>query len=211
MIAAQKALLLVDLQNDFCKGGALYVPDADAVIPIVNQLQRYFDHIIASKDWHPADHISFANQHPGSKIGDTVKVGEIEQILWPVHCVQESQGSAFHPRLETKKITKIFKKGAHPSIDSYSAFFDNAHQASTGLSDYLHDLKITDIYVAGLAADYCVKYTCLDGVQSGFRVFLILDACRGVENKKGDIVQAIAEMSAAGVTIVNSSDLKRFK
>lgn len=204
----KKALLIVDLQNDFCRHGALEVPDADAVIPHANQLQDNFDCIIASKDWHPKDHLSFAANHPGKKVNDILEIEGIQQILWPVHCVQNTPGSDFHPDLKTRKISKIIYKGTDKTIDSYSAFFDNAHLRKTDLQEYLQMQNVKTIYVMGLATDYCVKYTCLDAIHLGFKTFMIEDACRGVELVAGDIVRALEEMRAAGVQIVRMEEMK---
>jgi nicotinamidase/pyrazinamidase len=202
------ALILVDLQNDFCHGGSLAVPDADAIIPMANDLQAYFDLVIATKDWHPRDHASFAANHPDKKVGDIIMINGIEQILWPVHCVQDTKGAEFHPDLNTSLIEKIFYKGCDRNIDSYSAFFDNAHQRATGLADYLHAEEIKSIYIMGLATDYCVKYSCRDAVNLGFNTFIVEDACRGVELQEGDIKAALNEMSAEGVEIIQSSTLR---
>lgn len=196
------ALLLVDLQNDFCRGGNLAVPDGDAVIPVANQLQERFSLVVATKDWHPADHMSFAANHANKNIGEVVQVHGIDQVLWPVHCVQDSVGAEFHPALHTESIAKIFYKGTDRSVDSYSAFFDNEHLRTTGLGDYLQQQGVQDVYVMGLATDYCVKYTCLDAVQLGFNVYLIENGCHGVELQKGDIEKALQEMREAGVKTV---------
>lgn len=202
------ALILVDLQNDFCKGGSLAVPEGDAVIPIANQLQSHFDLVIATKDWHPSDHMSFASNHPGHKIGDIVTVHGLAQILWPDHCVQESIGAEFHPQLDVSRVHKIVLKGCDKTIDSYSAFFDNEHRRSTGLADYLRAEGICKIYIMGLATDYCVKYSCRDAVKLGFDVSIIEDGCRGVELKPGDIAAAYQEMREEGVKVVRSRDIK---
>lgn len=193
-----KALLIVDLQNDFLPGGALAVPDGDQIIPIVNALQREFTTVLATKDWHPPNHISFASQH-GKQPGEVIQVKGGEQILWPDHCVQGSEGAQFHPALQTQKIQKVFFKGSDPTIDSYSTFFDNFHLRSTGLEQYLRERGIDEIYVVGLATDYCVKYSSLDGLRLGFKVHVILEGCRGIELKPGDIEKAIEEMREAGV------------
>ncbi|MBX3709266.1 MAG: bifunctional nicotinamidase/pyrazinamidase [Gammaproteobacteria bacterium] len=203
----KKALIMVDLQNDFCKGGSLAVPGGDEVIPLANELQAYFDLIIATQDWHPHDHTSFAANHPDKGVGDTIIIDGVPQILWPSHCEQSSRGAEFHPGLETRKVSKIFYKGVDKTIDSYSAFFDNAHQRSTGLDEYLRHEKIEDIYIMGLATDYCVKYSALDARQLGFNVYLIEDACRGVALKPGDIALSLEEMQAAGVRLVKSRDI----
>ncbi len=197
----KKALIMVDLQNDFCPGGALAVPEGDAVIALANQLQQKFDFVVATKDWHPADHVSFASQHAGKKIGDIIPVHGLDQVLWPDHCVQNSSGAEFHPKLNTAKIRRLFYKGIDSNIDSYSAFFDNEHLRSTGLGDYLLLEKVTDIYVLGLATDYCVKFSCLDAINLGFQVHLMIEGCRGVELNPGDVTQAIDAMEQAGVKV----------
>lgn len=203
----KKALLLIDLQNDFCRNGALEVPDGDAVIPIANQLQDYFDLIIATKDCHPKGHMSFASSHPGHKIGDLILVHGLQQVLWPDHCVQESKGSDFHPELDTHRISKVIFKGTDKNIDSYSAFFDNEHKRSTGLENYLREQRVQTLYIMGLATDYCVKYSCLDAVQLGFTVFVIEDGCRGVELNPGDCVAAYKEMQREGIRVIQSSEI----
>lgn len=204
----KKALILVDLQNDFCHGGQLAVPGGDDVIPLANDLQPFFDLVVATQDWHPADHLSFAVMHPGAQVGEVREIEGLSQVLWPVHCVQGSHGAKFHPALETRSIDKTIYKGTDQKIDSYSAFFDNAHRRSTGLADYLHQQDVQEVYVLGLATDYCVKYTVLDAIQQGFNVFLIEDACRGVELNPGDVIQAIDEMRTAGATIIHSNQIK---
>ena len=201
------ALILVDLQRDFLPGGALAVPEGDAVLPIVNRLQSYFELVVATQDWHPANHVSFASNHPGKKVGDVIVVAGQKQVLWPVHCVENTSGAAFAADLETSRIAKIVKKGTDPLIDSYSGFFDNDHLRSTGLAEYLQDRHVQVVYLAGLATDYCVKYTALDAVQLGFKVVVINDACRGVNMVPGDADRAIAEMRAADVEISESAAL----
>ncbi len=207
MKACKKALLLVDLQNDFCPGGSLAVPEGDAVVPVANQLQEVFALVVASKDWHPRGHISFASSHPGHSIGEVTEVHHLAQELWPDHCIQESRGAEFHPQLRTEKIQKVVYKGSDPAIDSYSAFFDNEHQRSTGLGEYLLVQGVEDVYIMGLATDYCVKYSCQDAVKLGFKVYVIEDGCRGVNLKPGDAVRTLAEMRAEGVQVLKSADL----
>lgn len=202
------ALIMVDLQNDFCPGGNLPVPDGNAVISLANRLQPRFDIVVATKDWHPQNHMSFASNHSGHKVGDIIKVHGFNQILWPDHCVQLSKGSEFHPGLHTDKITQIFYKGTDPAVDSYSAFYDNEHLRETGLEDYLKEASVTDIYIMGLATDYCVKYSCLDAAQMDFNVYVIEDACRGVELTSGDISAALNEIEQAGIKRIKSDDLK---
>ena len=197
-----KALILVDLQNDFLPGGALPVPDGNAVLPLANRLQAYFELVVATQDWHPADHGSFAANHPGKRPGDVVDLDGLEQVLWPVHCVQNTAGAAFAKSLDLYRVVKIFQKGTDPRTDSYSGFFDNGRRRSTGLGDYLKEKGVSDAYVLGLATDYCVKYTALDARRLGFRTFVIEDACRGVGLKPGDLAKAVDEMRSSGVTMV---------
>ncbi|MDD4793095.1 MAG: bifunctional nicotinamidase/pyrazinamidase [Firmicutes bacterium] len=201
------ALLLVDLQNDFLPGGALGVPEGDRVIPVANRVQKCFDLVIATADWHPPDHGSFASAHPGREAGDVIELSGLAQVLWPDHCVQHSDGAEFPPELDTAKIAKVIQKGMDPGIDSYSGFFDNGRQNATGLDEYLRERGIDTVYVMGLATDYCVKYTALDAVSLGYETWLIEDGCRGVEVAPGDIERALAKMAAAGVRMVKSEDL----
>lgn len=205
----RKALILIDLQNDFCRGGSLEVPDADVVIPHANQLQDYFDEIIASKDWHPKDHIGFAVNHPNKKINDILEINGVKQVLWPVHCVQETHGAEFHRDLLKDKISKIIYKGTDKNIDSYSAFFDNARLRETELRQYLQEKNIQQVFIMGLATDYCVKYSCLDAVSLGFETYLIEDACRGIDLVAGDIVRALDEMKEKGVHIIRVKDMMK--
>ena len=203
----KKSLLMIDLQNDFCTGGSLAVPFGEEVIPLANQLQACFELVIATQDWHPQDHASFASRHKGRQIGEVILLSDVSQILWPDHCVQQTKGAAFHPLLNTQKIKKIFHKGMNKTVDSYSAFFDNAHHHSTGLHDYLHAEHVSDIYLMGLATDYCVKYSALDAIHLGFNVFVIQDACRGVALQSDDIDLAFDEMKKAGARLITCSDL----
>jgi nicotinamidase/pyrazinamidase len=203
----KRALILVDIQNDFIPGGALAVADGDRVVPIANRVQSAFDLVVATQDWHPANHGSFASQHPGTKPGDVIDLNGIAQVLWPDHCVQGSKGAEFHPRLDTSRFAKIFQKGIDPGIDSYSGFFDNGHRRGTGLAEYLHSRNVTDVYIAGLATDYCVKFTSLDARTLGLNAFVIEDGCRGVNLQPGDSATALDQMRAAGVNVVTSDDL----
>lgn len=200
-----KALVIVDVQNDFVSGGALAVPDGESVIPVINRLQQLFEVVVATKDWHPPDHGSFAANHPGKNPGDLVELGGLAQRLWPVHCVQDTLGAEFVSGLETQRIAEVIKKGTDPLIDSYSGFFDNGRRQSTGLGDYLRSKDVNDVYVVGLATDYCVKFTTFDAVALGFKCYLIEDACRGVNLAVGDAERALDEMRLAGVTIVRSN------
>lgn len=198
------ALLLIDIQNDFMPGGALPVSEGDQIVPVVNALQKKFALIVATQDWHPQNHGSFAANHPGKKPGEIIELNGLQQILWPVHCVQNSAGAAFHPDLNTNMIDRIFVKGTDPDIDSYSGFFDNGHKKDTGLADFLKQKGVRTVSICGLATDYCVKYSALDAVQLGFETRLITDACRGVELNPGDVSGAIHEMKDTGVEILAS-------
>ena len=202
-----KALIIVDLQNDFIPGGALPVRHSDEVIPLANELQRHFELVLATQDWHPSDHGSFAANHKGKKPGDRIILDGIEQILWPLHCIQNTPGAEFAPSFDTSRIAHVFHKGIDPLIDSYSTFFDNAHRRHTGLAHYLEKRSIKDIYLMGLALDYCVKYSALDAHQLGLNAHVILDGCRGIELEPGDIGQALDEMKQAGANILKSGDL----
>ncbi|MGV3533279.1 MAG: bifunctional nicotinamidase/pyrazinamidase [Chthoniobacteraceae bacterium] len=201
------ALILVDIQNDFLPGGALAVPDGDQIVPIVNSIQPRFGLVVATQDWHPADHGSFAAQHSGRTPGEMIDLNGLPQVLWPVHCVEDTAGADFAPNLERSGWARVFRKGTDAAIDSYSGFYDNGHRKATGLGDYLREQGVTDAYVAGLATDYCVKFTALDARQLGLRTHLIADACRGVELQPGDVARAIEAIRAAGVEITHSAAL----
>ncbi|TXK48640.1 bifunctional nicotinamidase/pyrazinamidase [Pontibacter qinzhouensis] len=188
-----KALILIDIQNDFLPGGALAVPAGDEIIPIVNQLQQHFDLVVATQDWHPPNHKSFASQHPAKKVFDLIKLQGLEQVLWPDHCVQGTAGAEFSEALQQQQVEAIFRKGMVPGVDSYSGFYDNGHLKSTGLTDYLRGKEVQEVYVAGLAGDYCVYFTAKDALQEGFRTILVEDACRpispeGFEKAKADLI-----------------------
>jgi len=201
------ALILVDIQNDFLPGGALAVPSGDQIIPVVNRLQPRFDLVVATQDWHPTNHGSFAANHPGRTPGEIITLAGLPQILWPTHCVQETTGAEFAPTLDRTTWDRVFVKGTDPNIDSYSGFFDNGHRKATGLAEYLRDRGVTQVYVAGLATDYCVKFTALDAVAQGFQTYLISDACRGVNLQPGDVDRAIDEMKQAGIHIIDSGKI----
>jgi nicotinamidase/pyrazinamidase len=196
------ALILVDIQNDFLPGGALAVPHGDEVISVANEQQRHFDLIVATQDWHPADHQSFAANHAGKRIGDLVRVNGVPQILWPVHCVQGTSGADFAATLKRERWARVFQKGVDTEIDSYSGFFDNGRVKNTGLEAYLRQQGVDSVFVLGLATDYCVKFTALDAVSLGFRTHLILDGCRGVNLEPDDAQRAVEAMKAAGVFLV---------
>lgn len=198
------ALILVDLQYDFMPGGALAVTDGDQVIAVANQLMPHFDMVVATQDWHPANHKSFASQHDGMGVGDVVQLDGVEQMLWPDHCVQGTPGADLHEDLDTKRIHQIVQKGTNTQIDSYSGFFDNGHRQATGLAAVLKQSDVTEVAVMGLATDYCVKFTALDALELGLKTTLISDGCRGVDLNPGDVEQAIADMQAAGVQVLDA-------
>jgi nicotinamidase/pyrazinamidase len=204
---ATNALIVTDLQNDFLPGGTLAVPGAEQTIPLVNRLMKAFDLVVATQDWHPRNHVSFAVNHPGHGTGDVIDAGGVPQLLWPVHCVQNAWGADFHPILDRFGIHEIVRKGADPKVDSYGAFRDNAARASTRLGAILRERGAEDVYIAGVATDYCVKATALDAAALGFRAHVILDACRGIEAAPGDTQRGVEEMKRAGVDILESADL----
>jgi nicotinamidase/pyrazinamidase len=202
-----EALVLVDLQNDFCRGGALAVPDGDAVVPVANALLSRFDLVVATQDFHPPSHLSFARNHAGKSEYEKIELDGLEQVLWPAHCVEGTAGAAFHPALDTSRVTRVFQKGTDERIDSYSGFFDNGQRKSTGLGEYLNAQGVTALVIVGLATDYCVKWTALDARRLGFAVRVVEDGCRGVGLGAGDIPRALDEMRAAGVRVVGSGEL----
>ena len=203
---SQRALLLVDIQNDFCLGGALAVKDGDAVVAVANshaeQFSRRGDLVLATQDAHPADHGSFVTQHPGAKVGDIVQLTDIAQVVWPEHCIDGSWGAGFHPGLRHDLIQKVFKKGLDKGVDSYSGFYDNDRRSATGLAEYLREQGVNELWVCGLATDYCVKATVLDALAEGFAVRLLAAGCRAVNLAADDGSRALAEMAAAGCEIV---------
>ena len=201
------ALLVIDLQNDFCPGGALAVPEGDAIIPSVNALIEQFDHVVLTQDWHPAGHHSFASSQAGKRPYETVALAYGTQILWPDHCVQGTSGAAFHPALRTDKAELILRKGFRQTIDSYSAFFENDRTTPTGLAGYLRERRIDTVYLTGLATDFCVKYSALDGRALGFTVYVVEDAVRGIDTQ-GSLAAAWDEMRDAGVERVTSEVLR---
>jgi len=196
-----RALLIVDMQNDFMPNGPLGVKNADALIPLINALIPRFPLVVASQDWHPPDHVSFATSHPGKKPGDHVRVKEMDQVLWAVHCVRNTPGAELVFGLNKEKIACCFFKGTDSGIDSYSAFFDNARSKSTGLGDYLKSRGVTAVYLVGVATDYCVLYSSLDAIDLGFEVHVIADACRPINLDPRDEERALAAIAARGGTI----------
>jgi nicotinamidase/pyrazinamidase len=202
------ALLLIDLQNDFCPGGKLAVKDGDQTIKIANKLTDQFGLVVASQDWHPENHGSFAlvAERPLYSVFD---LNGLPQVAWPTHCVQGFKGADFHPALDTNPIAAIFRKGMDPEVDSYSAFFDNAKRNDTGLNGYLKGKGVDTIYLMGLATDYCVKFTALDARALGYTVVLIEDGCRAVNVNPNDAADAVAAMADAGVIISTSADVEK--
>ncbi len=196
-----KALVIVDVQNDFVPGGALPVPHGDQIVPVINKLQKDFELVVATKDWHPEGHCSFASAHPGHAVGERIGLDIGSQLLWPDHCVQGSSGAEFVAGLETGKIQKIFEKGVDPQIDSYSGMYDNGNLRETGLRAYLKENKVTDVYIVGLATEFTVKFTALDCKREGFNVHVVKDGCRGLEQKPGDTEKALNDMKHVGVHI----------
>ena len=198
------ALILVDLQPDFMPGGPLAVPDGDAVVEPARQhmLSGDYDIIVATQDWHPADHKSFASAHSDGVIGTVVELHGLPQVLWPDHCVQDTAGARIHDGLPAERIDRVFKKGVDPEVDSYSGFYDNGRRYSTGLTEYLREQQVSRVTVLGLATDYCVKWTALDAASEGFSVRLDTAACRGVNLNPGDVDKALAELQQAGVELM---------
>jgi len=206
----KRCLLLVDIQNDFLPGGALEVPNGNAVIPVANELMPRFDLVVASKDWHPADHGSFAANHPWRKPGQVIDLNGLDQILWPIHCVQESFGAEFARDLQQTAIDRIFHKGTDQGIDSYSAFFDNAHRRATGLGDYLLEQGVEEVYLVGLATDYCLLFTALDALELGFKTYVVIDGVRGIDRETGDVERAFRKMQEKGARLVKSAEVVAF-
>jgi len=200
-----KTLILIDIQNDFIPGGSLAVPGGDKIIPVVNQIQNQFDLVVATQDWHPQNHMSFASNHTEKKPFEETEVVGMHQILWPDHCVQNSEGADFHPELQPQKIEAIFRKGMDPEIDSYSGFYDNGHKKSTGLAGYLREKGATDLYFCGLAADVCVYFSIKDALQEGFSATLIEDATRALDDEK--FAEMKKELQERGMKVTDSSKL----
>jgi nicotinamidase/pyrazinamidase len=198
----RNALIVVDVQNDFCPGGALAVADGDAVVPVVNALLPRFDTVVLTQDWHPANHQSFASQHAGKAPFEMTDMPYGPQVLWPDHCVQGSAGAAFHPDLNTTPAQLVIRKGFRAGIDSYSAFFENDRSTATGLHGYLQDRGAQEVTLTGLATDYCVFYTAMDAVRLGYGVTLVQNACRAID-LDGSLAEAMAQMQAAGVQFVD--------
>ncbi|MEM1346129.1 MAG: bifunctional nicotinamidase/pyrazinamidase [Pseudomonadota bacterium] len=201
---ARDCLVIVDVQSDFCEGGALAVPDGDAVVPLINALMPRFAHIVATQDWHPPGHSSFASEHPGKAPFESVGMAYGAQTLWPDHCLQGSPGAAFHPELATDPIQAILRKGTNPAIDSYSAFFENDGTTPTGLEGYLRTRGIERAFFVGIATDFCVGWSVRDARRLGFEAVLIEDACRAID-LDGSLGAALTAMSEAGASRLDST------
>ncbi len=200
-----KALLIIDIQNDFIPGGALAVPAGDQIVPIVNELQQKFDLVVATQDWHPQSHKSFASNHSGKKPFEVIDLNGMEQVLWPDHCMQGAVGAEFPASLETAKIEAIFRKGTNPEIDSYSGFFDNGHLKTTGLADYLRGKDVKEVFLVGLAGDYCVYYSAKDALVEGLGTCLVEDAVRALDKEQFEKVKK--DISSRGGRIVKSNEI----
>ena len=200
-------LIIVDVQHDFVPGGALPVPRGDEVVAVANRLAARFAHVVASQDWHPPDHESFASQHRGREPGHVIDLHGLRQTLWPDHCVRDSRGAALHEGLDRGRIDAVFRKGTDRAVDSYSAFFDNARRHGTGLGEHLQGLGVASVHLLGLATDYCVKFSALDAVALGLRTHVVREGCRGIDLAPGDVDRAWNDMRAAGVEVVSEGSL----
>ena len=203
---AGDVLLVIDVQNDFCPGGGLAVPEGDSVVPVINRIAPAFGQVVLIQDWHPPGHQSFASSHPGRQPFETIELAYGAQTLWPDHCVQGTPGAAFHAELETTRAELIIRKGFRAEIDSYSAFFENDHQTATGLSGYLRDRGLGRAFLCGLATDYCVRFSAVDAATAGLEVVVIEDACRAID-LDGSLAAATDAMTQAGVRFIDSSAL----
>lgn len=206
MIADTDALVITDIQNDFCPGGALPVPEGDRIVPLVNRLARHFAHVVLTQDWHPPGHSSFASSHPGKNPFETIGYPYGLQVLWPDHCVQGSQGAAFHSDLAAPHAELIIRKGYHLGLDSYSAFLENDHRTPTGFAGYLRERGFQRLFLCGLATDFCVRYSAQDARAMGFEVAVVIDACRAIDT--GGSLQAAKEMFVkSGVKEITAREL----
>ena len=202
--SGRDVLLVVDVQSDFCPGGALAVPDGDAIVPVVNRLARRFAHVVLTQDWHPPGHGSFASAHPGTQAFETIELDYGSQVLWPDHCVQGTEGARLHAGLDIPHAELVLRKGYDRAVDSYSAFRENDRRTATGLAGYLKERGFTRLTVCGLATDFCVLFSALDGRAAGFEIAVALDACRGIDTD-GSLARALAAMREAGVTLLEES------
>jgi nicotinamidase/pyrazinamidase len=208
-VPSNAAMIVVDVQNDFCPGGSLAVPRGGEVVKIINGLMDRFPMVVATQDWHPEGHVSFASSHPGRNPFDTIRLGDQMQVLWPDHCVSGTEGSEFHPDLDTASFRAVFRKGFHREMDSYSTFFENDRTTPTGLEYYLKGLGLGEVYLAGLATDFCVYFSAVDAARIGFHVSVIEDACRGIDTPPGSLAAKMDEMRSAGVRLLQSGDVLR--
>ena len=202
-----RALLMIDIQNDFMPFGSLPVAEGDAVVAVANAIAPAFGLVVATQDWHPAGHGSFASAHPGNVPGDVVELGGVSQTLWPDHCVQNTPGASFHSGLDVAAIDHVVRKGTDPAIDSYSGFFDNGHLKDTGLAAFLAEKGVHEVWLVGLATDYCVRFSALDARAAGLSCVLVLDGVRGVDLAPGDVDSAVEEMRSAGCRVTTSAEL----
>ncbi|MDJ0957454.1 MAG: bifunctional nicotinamidase/pyrazinamidase [Arenicellales bacterium] len=205
-IESTDCLIVIDVQNDFCPGGALEVPHGDEVVPVINSLLGKFAHEVMTQDWHPADHFSFASNHPGKSPFETTELDYGEQVLWPDHCVQGSYGAEFHPELKTTGAEMSLRKGYMKNIDSYSAFYENDRKTPTGLTGYLNSRGFQRVFLTGLATDFCVGYSAIDAAREGFEVYVIEDACRAID-LDGSLDRSKQDMHNAGVHMIDSTAL----
>lgn len=201
-----KALIVVDMQNDFMPGGPLGVDEADQLVPLINQLMERVDLVIATQDWHPQNHGSFASNNDGHRPGEIIDLNGLSQVLWPDHCVQGTPGAEFVEGINDNAFAAVVRKGMDARVDSYSGFADNGHRIQTGMAGLLRERGVDQVYVCGVATDYCVRFTALDAQQEGFQTTLIKDASRGVELNPGDVDAAVQELEQAGVRVVNASE-----
>jgi nicotinamidase/pyrazinamidase len=202
------ALLVTDVQNDFCPGGALAVSEGDTVVPVINRITRAFPVAVGTQDWHPRGHVSFASSHEGKKPFEVLKVQGTDQVLWPDHCVEGTHGADFHAGLDTTTFRYVLRKGTNPQVDSYSAFVENDRKTTTGLAGLLRELGIQRIFLSGLTTDYCVRASALDGRAAGFQVVVLEDACRAVDVPPGNLARALEEMRDQGVRIIATGELQ---
>jgi nicotinamidase/pyrazinamidase len=206
-MTTEQVLLVIDVQNDFCRSGALEVPRANEVIPIINHLARQFEHVILTQDWHPRNHQSFASAHVGRKPYETIQVSYGQQVLWPEHCVQGTRGAEIHAELDIPHAELILRKGFRAEIDSYSAFYENDQETPTGLSGYLRERGLSHVFVVGLALDFCVRYSAEDAVREGLRASVIENACRGID-LNGSVADALQSFARLGIPVIRSEEPK---
>ncbi len=200
-ISGKDTLIVVDVQNDFCTGGALAVPDGEKVVPAINRIARRFENVVLTQDWHPEDHVSFASNHPHKRPFETIELDYGPQVLWPEHCVQGSAGANFHGALETDRASLVMRKGIHRNIDSYSAFYENDHKTPTGLAGYLRERGLGTLFFVGLAFDFCVRYSAEDARKAGFEAVVIEEACRGID-LDGSVAATHRSLKSLGIPVV---------